>query len=149
MVDFFLVIILIIHLYLVAPDLCCCVWAFSSCSEQGLLLIGVGGSSLQWLLLLWATGSRHVGFSSYTSQALEPRLNGGGARASLPLITWNLPRPGVEPVSPAFTGRFFSAVSPGKFQEMVNFKAIEHPQGNLHVSVCSSVTHNSKNVEGT
>ena len=99
-------------------------------------------------LLLWATGSRHVGFSSYTSQALEPRLNGGGARASLPLITWNLPRPGVEPVSPAFTGRFFSAVSPGKFQEMVNFKAIEHPQENLHVSVRSNVTHNSKNVEG-
>lgn len=54
----------------------------------------------------------------------------------------------VEPVSPAFTGRFFSAVSPGKFQEMVNFKAIEHPQGNLHVSVRSNVTHNSKNVEG-
>ena len=52
-------------------------------------------------------------------------------------------------MSPAFTGRFFSTVSPGKFQEIVNFKAIEHPQENLHLDVGSSVTHNSKNVERT
>ena len=33
------------------------------------------GFSLQWLLLLQSTGSRHAGFSSCGSQALERRLS--------------------------------------------------------------------------
>ena len=43
--------------------------AFSSCGEQGLLFVAVHG-----LLLLRRTGSRHAGFSSCGSQALERRL---------------------------------------------------------------------------
>ena len=39
------------------------------------------GFSLQWLLLLRSTGSRHTGFSSCGSQALEHRLSSCGARA--------------------------------------------------------------------
>ena len=39
------------------------------------------GFSLQWLLLLWSTGSRHVGFSSCRSRALERRLSSCGAWA--------------------------------------------------------------------
>ena len=39
------------------------------------------GFSLQWLLLLQSTGSRHTGFSSCSSQALECRLSSCGARA--------------------------------------------------------------------
>ena len=39
------------------------------------------GFSLQWLLLLWSTGSRRVGFSSCGSQALERRLSSCGTRA--------------------------------------------------------------------
>ena len=39
------------------------------------------GFSLQWLLLLWSTGSRHAGFSSCGSRALERRLSSCGARA--------------------------------------------------------------------
>ena len=38
----------------------CCTWAFSSCSEQGLLFVWCMGFSLQWLLLLQTTGSRHM-----------------------------------------------------------------------------------------
>ena len=38
-----------------------CAQAFSSCSKQGLLLLLWVGFSLQRLLLLQSTGSRHVG----------------------------------------------------------------------------------------
>ena len=33
----------LINLFLAALGLCCCKWAFSSCREQGLLLIAVRG----------------------------------------------------------------------------------------------------------
>ena len=32
-----------IYLFLAVLGLCCCVWAFSSCSEQGLLFVAVRG----------------------------------------------------------------------------------------------------------
>ena len=32
---------LFVYLFLTALGLCCCVWAFSSCSERGLLLVAV------------------------------------------------------------------------------------------------------------
>ena len=35
----FLIVSLFIYLFLVTLGLCCCVWAFSSCSKQGLLFI--------------------------------------------------------------------------------------------------------------
>ena len=61
---------LVFGFFFAALRLCCCTRAFSSCGEQG------GYSSLQcacfslrWLLLLWSTGSRRVGFSSCGSQA--------------------------------------------------------------------------------
>ena len=48
----------IIYLFLAKLGICCCVWAFSSCSGGG------GCSSLRcsvrWLLLLQSTGSRHT-----------------------------------------------------------------------------------------
>ena len=44
-------------------------------------LLWCAGFSLRWLLLLWSTGSRHAGFSSCGSRALERRLSSCGARA--------------------------------------------------------------------
>ena len=66
----------------------CCAWAFSSCSEQGLLFVAVG-FSLRWLLLLpraqalgtWASVVVADGLSSCGSQALEHRLSSCGAPA--------------------------------------------------------------------
>ena len=49
------------------------------------------GFSLQWLLLLWSTDSRHAGFSSCGSRDLECRLSSCGARASLLRGMWDLP----------------------------------------------------------
>ena len=52
------------------------------------------GFSLRWLLLLQSTGSRCAGFSSC------------GVWAELLRGMWDLPGPGLEPVSPALAGRF-------------------------------------------
>ena len=40
---FFLINLFIFNLFLAALGLCCCMWAFSSCSEQGLLSVVVRG----------------------------------------------------------------------------------------------------------
>ena len=53
-----------IYLFLAALGLRCCMQAFSSCGEQGLLFVAVRGLLVVGLLLLWSTGSRHVCFSS-------------------------------------------------------------------------------------
>ena len=52
--------------------------------------------------------------SSCGLQALECRLSSCGARAQLPLGMWDLPRPGLEPVSPELAGGFLTTASPGK-----------------------------------
>ena len=94
---------------------CCCAWAFSGFGERGLLFIAVpAGFSSPWLLLLRSTGSRHVGFSSCGSRALELRLSSCGTRAWLLHGMWDLPRPGLEPVSPALAGGFLTPAPPGK-----------------------------------
>ena len=78
-------------------------WALSSGSKQRLLsLVKCMGSSLQWLLLLWSRGSR------------ARRLSSGGTRVQLPRSTWDLSRPGVEPVSPGLQGRFLTTGPQGK-----------------------------------
>ena len=59
----------------------CCARAFSSCGERGLLFVAVRGLLIAVASLLWSTGSRHAGFSSCGSQALERRLSSCGARA--------------------------------------------------------------------
>ena len=55
--------------FLAALSLLCCARAFSSCGEWRLLFVVVHGLPLQWLLLLWSTGSRCAGFSSCSTQA--------------------------------------------------------------------------------
>ena len=59
------------NLSLVVLGLHCCMQAFSSCSEQGLLFI-----ALQRLLSLQRTGSRHTGFSHCSTWALQLWLIG-------------------------------------------------------------------------
>ena len=67
----------------------------------------------------WALGARASvvvahGLSSCGSRALEHRLSSCGARASLLRGTWDLPGPGLEPVSPALAGGFLTTAPPGK-----------------------------------
>ena len=95
-------------------------WVFVSACRLSLVEASGGysslrcvGFSLQWLLL-WSTGSRHAGFSSCGSQALENRLSSRGLRAWLLRGMWDLPGPGSEPMSPALAGGFVTTVPPGK-----------------------------------
>ena len=76
------------------------------------LVVVSGGYSLQWLLFLRSTGSRHVGFISC------------GTRAYFPLRMWNLPRPGIKPIFPALAGKFLSTVPPGKSRNFFFFVTI-------------------------
>ena len=65
-----------------------CPRAFSSCRDWGLFSEQCAGFSLQWLLLLWHG-------ISCTSK-------------------WDLPGPGIEPVSPTLAGEFLSTRPPVK-----------------------------------
>ena len=56
----------------------------------------------------------HTGFSSFGSEALECRLSSSAAGAYLLHGMWDLPRPGLEPLSLALTGGFFTTEPPGK-----------------------------------
>ena len=56
------------------------------------------------------------GFSCCRARALEHRLSSCGARAQLLRGMWNIPGPGLEPVSPALAGGFLTTVPAGKPQ---------------------------------
>ena len=63
-------------------------WVFVAACGLSLVAASGGYSSLRcrgfllwWLLLLWSTGSRHAGFSSCGSRALERRLSSCGTQA--------------------------------------------------------------------
>ena len=64
--------------------------------------------------MLHSMGSRSVGFSSCGSWALERRLSSCGPQVYLLCGMWDLPGPGIEPVSPTLAGRFLTTVPPGK-----------------------------------
>ena len=87
-------------------------WVFVAACRLSLVAASGGYPSLWWLLLLWSTGSRHAGFHSCGSQALECWLRSCGARTSLLRGMWDLPGPGLEPVSPALAGRFLTTAPP-------------------------------------
>ena len=52
-----------------------------------------------------------MGFNSCGSRAVERRLSSCGTRAELLCGVWDLPGPGLEPVSPALAGGFFFFLS--------------------------------------
>ena len=64
--------------------------------------------------MLQSTSSRHAGFSSCGTRALEHRLSSCGTRAQLLRGMWDLPGPGIEPVSPTLAGRYLTIAPQGK-----------------------------------
>ena len=70
-----------IYLFLAELGFHCCAQAFSSCGKWDYSSLRCTGFSLWWPLLLQAMGSRHAGFSSCRSQALECRLSSCGSQA--------------------------------------------------------------------
>ena len=79
-----------------------CARAFSSCGKRGPLFIAVRGPLT-------------IAASPVAEHRLQTcRLCGCGSRAQLLRGMWDLPRPGLEPVSPALAGRFSTTAPPGK-----------------------------------
>ena len=79
-----------------------CARAFSSCGKRGPLFMAVRGP-------LTVAASLAVEHRFQTR-----RLSNCGSRAQLLRSMWDLPRPGLEPVSPALAGRFSTTAPPGK-----------------------------------
>ena len=79
-----------------------CARAFSSCGERGPLFIAVRGPLT-------------VAASLVAEHRLQTRrLSNCGSRAQLLRGMWDLPRPGLEPMSPALAGGFLTTAPPGK-----------------------------------
>ena len=83
-------------------DLRFCARAFSSCGKRGPLLIAVRGP----LTIAASLVAEH--------RLQTRRLSNRGSRAQLLRGTWDPPRPGLEPVSPALAGRLSTTAPPGK-----------------------------------
>ena len=79
-----------------------CARAFSSCGKRGPLFIAVRGP----LTIAASLVAEH--------RLQMHRLSSCGSWAQLLRGTWDLPRPGLEPVSPALAGRLSTTAPPGK-----------------------------------
>ena len=79
-----------------------CARAFSSCGKWRPLFIAVRGP----LIIAASLVAEH--------RLQTHRLSSCGSRAQLLRGVWDLPRPGLKPVSPALAGRFSSTAPPGK-----------------------------------
>ena len=87
-------------------DLRFCARAFSSCGKRGPLFIAVRGP----LTITASLVAEH--------RLQTRRLSNCGSRAQLLRGMWDLPRPGLEPVSPALAGRLSTTAPPGKPSHM-------------------------------
>ena len=84
--------------------------AGSSLLHVGFLQLQPAGAPLR----RGARASHCSGFSCCRARALECGLRSCGTGAQLLHSTWDLPGPGIKPVSPALTGRLLSTVPQGK-----------------------------------
>ena len=91
-----------IYLFLAVLGLRFCARAFSRCSERGPLFIAVRGP----LAIAASLVAEH--------RLQTRRLSSCGSQAQLLRGIWDLPRPGLEPVSPALAGGFSTTAPPGK-----------------------------------
>ena len=94
--------LLFIYLFITALGLRFCARAFSSCGKRGPLFIAVRGP----LTIAASLVAEH--------RLQTHRLGNCGSRAQLLRGMWDLPRPGLEPVSPALAGRLSTTAPPGK-----------------------------------
>ena len=75
---------------------------------------------------MWPQGTRAsvvvaCGLSSCGLRALECRLSSCGTWAQVLRGMWDLPGPGLEPVSPALAGGFLTTAPPGKSHKQKRF----------------------------
>ena len=84
--------------------------AFSSCGKWGPLFIAVRGP-----LFIAVHGPFTIAAPPVAGHRLQTRrLSSCGSRAQSLRGMWDLPRPGLEPVSPELAGRYSTTAPPGK-----------------------------------
>ena len=98
---FFFFLLLIYFYFLAVLGLRFCARAFSSCGKRGPLFIVVRGP----LTIAASLVAEH--------RLQTRRLSSCGSRSQLLRGMWDLPSPGLEPVSPALAGRFSTTAPPG------------------------------------
>ena len=99
---FFFLIYLFFYLFMAVLGLHFCARASSSCGKRGPLLIAV-------------CGPLTIAASLVAEHRLQTRrLSNCGSWAQLLRGMWDLPRPGLEPMSPALAGRLSTTAPPGK-----------------------------------
>ena len=100
---FYFYFLIIIYLFILAVlGLRFCARTSSSCGKRGPLFIAVRGPLT-------------IASSLVADHRLQThRLSSCGSRAQLLRGMWDLPRPGLEHVSPALAGRFSTTAPPGK-----------------------------------
>ena len=110
---FLILFFLTFYLFMAVLGLRFCARAFSSCGKRGPLFIAVRRPLTIVVSLL-------------TEHRLQTRRLGNCAsRAQLLRSMWDLPRPGLEPVSPALAGRLSTTAPPGKpFFSFLYWKAL-------------------------
>ena len=88
---------------------------FSSCSERGLFFVVV----CMLLIVVASLGGEHGLYGMQASEVSVPRIQSTCSivrvhRAQLLRGMWDRPESGIEPVSPALAGGFFTTETPGK-----------------------------------
>ena len=109
------------HLFLTVLGLCFCMgfhqlWrggGYCLVARHGLLITVASLAAEHGLQSVWASVAVAHGLNSCSSWVLERRPNSHGAQAALLHGMWDLPGPGIEPVSPALAGGFFTTETPG------------------------------------
>ena len=107
---------------------CFCARAFPSCGKRGPLFTAVRGPPT-------------IAASPVAEHRLQTRrLSNCGSRAQPLRGTWDLPRPGPEPVSPALAGRFSTTAPPGK-PPYICFKTLKESSHHVSGSILSALLH--------
>ena len=87
---------------------------FSRCGAQALGTWQVSVGAARRLSSCGMQALERTGLSSCGSRAIECRLSSCGSWTLLLRSMWDLPGPGLEPMSPALAGGFLTSVPPGK-----------------------------------
>ena len=110
-------------IYLVIFWLC---WGFVATHRLSLVMVSRGSSLVAVAFCCGTHVLGRVGLRSCSLKALECRLSSCGTWPYLLLSTWNLPRPGIELMSPALAGRLLPTTLPGKSSFIIINVLIKH-----------------------
>ena len=96
------------YLLMTVLGLCCCTQSFSASVHSAQASHCGGFSGVTWALGTWASVFTACRLNNCGFWVLEHRLSSCGTWALLLRGFWDLPRPGMEPMSPALAGKFLT-----------------------------------------